>query len=171
MSQLLQGFAALEEELARDDDRYTQTQQEEIDARLVRIRAAIQNNQVVANRWTGIRNPFHGADDCVEWSRADAGAWDRSRFYLNCTTWEYQITAQITELRDYLESIGSLGAAEVADAVADTSAGATEIAGDVVPDTGDLWQNTPLWVKWAVPLGIVAYFVFALETTKAYVRK
>lgn len=171
MSQLLQGFAALEEELARDDDRYTQTQQEEIDAHLARIRGAIENDQAVRNRYSGLSGPFLGADDCVEWSRADASAWGRARFYLNCTEWEYQLTAQIGALRDYLTSIGSDDAAEVADALEVTSERQTEHAEEVVPDTGDLWQNTPLWVKWAVPLGIVAYFVFALEATKAYVRK
>ena len=171
MSQLLQGFAQLEEQIDLDEDRYTQSQQEEIDARLDRIRAAIQNDQVVRNRYTGLPGALVGAQDCVDWSRSDVGWYGRSQFYLWCTDWEYQVTGQIGLLRDYLTSIGSHDAAEVADALEVTSERQTEHAEEVVPDSGDLWESTPTWVKWAVPLGLAAYFVFALETTKAYVRK
>ena len=171
MSQLLQGFAQLEEQIGLDEDRYTQSQQEEIDARLDRIRAAIQNDQLVRSRYTGVRNPLFNADDCIEWSGAGASTWGRTQFHIRCTDWEYRLTAQIGLLRDYLTSIGSHGAAEVADALEVTSERATQHAADVVPDAANIWDSTPTWVKFAVPLGLAAYFFFALETTKAYVRK
>tara|TARA_Y100000310_G_scaffold339982_1_gene434356 strand:+ start:803 stop:1321 length:519 start_codon:yes stop_codon:yes gene_type:complete len=171
MSQVLLGFEQLEAAIERDEDTYTQSQKEEIDARLAQIRAAIENDQVVRSRYTGIRNPLYGADDCIDWSRSDASTWDRAQFHIRCTDWEYQISGQLEALGDYLESIGASAAAEITSSVVDTSRGATELAGDVVPDASNLWDSTPTWVKFAVPLGALAYFFFSLEVSKAYVRK
>ena len=132
------------------------------------------NNDAPVGSLPGALGPLRNdAEDCQDWQigQASGSTWANTQFYFWCQDWEYQLTQALRAAADYLRSINQPGEAEVADAVGDSAQTSGEQADIVVPDDlGTWWDNTPLWVKWAVPAVVVVYLYGSLQVGKAAVR-
>ena len=106
-----------------------------------------------------------GAQSCIDWQEGQAqgelGA--NINYWTLCGNWEDLVAHQLRELQSFLTRHGLAAEAEHAGWLVEQSATASEQAADVVPDAGDVWADTPDWIRWGT---IAALGVLLLRATR-----
>ena len=96
-----------------------------------------------------------GASSCIDWqhgqTQGELGA--NINYATLCGAWEDQIAFQLKALEAFLRANNLEQFAEQAQGLAEVASTPSEQAGVVVPDSADLWRESPDWIKFALIAG------------------
>jgi len=114
------------------------------------LAATIQLGALVGDR---ANNDNCWANSCLEWGRADQGWLSDWRYEQACLGWQASVDNWLAELSALVAPIDP-AQAEVIDSVRDEAATMSEQAAIVTPNPGDIFDNTPTWLKLAALAGL-----------------
>ena len=130
---------------------------EELLVRLNALHDALADDSAVPLMW--------GAESCVSWiegqSQGELGA--NMNYSLMCGDWQSQVQHQLSLLAQFLEDQGYTSDSEVARSLSQQAATAGDQASTVTPDSGDIWANSPDWVKAGAVLGLALVVIKVLK--------